>query len=87
MNHAHVNWCWREPNEHAFKSCSNLIQFCDCTAGVLTGTMIRIVGKIRERGGEVVFEGFGKFTLAEDLADIEDRTDIDLSSFPFLEGE
>ena len=47
-----------------------------------------MISDIRAKHGKdsVNLEGCGKFTLAEDLSDIEDITSIDLSHIASLEG-
>ena len=60
----------------------------DCyNTGVFTGKIIRLISDIRAKHGKdsVNLENCGKFTLAEDLADISDMTSIDLSSINSLD--
>ena len=46
-----------------------------------------MISDIRANGGTVNLGGCGKFTLADDLSDIQDMTHIDLSKIYSLEGE
>ena len=46
-----------------------------------------MISDIRAKGGTVDLRHCGKFTLAEDLSDIEDIKHIDLSGIGSLEGE
>ena len=46
-----------------------------------------MISRIRANGGTVNLNNCGKFTLADDLSDIQDITDIDLSDIDSLEGE
>ena len=57
-------------------------------AGVFTGKIIRMISDVRAKHGKDSFnlKSCGKFTLAEDLSDISDMTNIDLSSINSLEG-
>ena len=65
-----------------------LILFLFFSAGVFTGAIIRMISDIRAKHGtdSVDLRSCGKFTLAEDLSDIEDITSIDLSHIASLEG-
>ena len=70
---------------------SNLIPlflFLFFYAGVFTGAIIRMISDMRAKHGKdsVKLDDCGKFTLAEDLSDIEDIKSIDLSSINSLEG-
>ena len=70
---------------------SNLIPlflFLFFYAGVFTGAIIRMISDIRAKHGQdsINLRDCGKFTLAEDLSDIEDITSIDLSGINSLEG-
>ena len=60
----------------------------DHYTGVFTGKIIRLISDIRAKHGQdsVNLESCGKFTLAEDLSDISDTTNINLSSINSLEG-
>ena len=61
----------------------------DCyNTGVFTGKIIRLISDIRAKHGKdsVNLSNCGKFTLAEDLSDISDMTNIDLSRINSLEG-
>ena len=60
-------------------------------AGVFTGKIIRMISDIRAKHGQngkdsVKLYYCGKFTLAEDLSDISDMTNIDLSRINSLKG-
>ena len=46
-----------------------------------------MVSDIRASGGTVDLRDCGKFTLADDLSDIQDITHVDLSNINSLEGE
>ena len=46
-----------------------------------------MISDIRANGGTVNLNGCGKFTLADDLSDIQDITHIDLRDIDSLEGE
>ena len=46
-----------------------------------------MVSDIRANGGTVDLYSCGKFTLADDLSEIEDMTHIDLSDINSLRGE
>ena len=60
----------------------------DHDTGVFTGKIIRLISDIRAKHGKDSVSLFycGKFTLAEDLSDISDMTNINLSKIRFLEG-
>ena len=60
----------------------------DHDTGVFTGKIIRLISDIRAKHGKdsVNLSNCGKFTLAEDLSDISDMTNIDLSRINSLEG-
>ena len=70
---------------------SNLIPlflFLIFDAGVFTGAIIRMISDMHAKHGtdSVNLDNCGKFTLAEDLSDIEDITSIDLSNMDTLYG-
>ena len=50
-----------------------------------------MISRIRDNGGTVNLErhleACGKFTLADDLSDIQDITHVDLSNISSLEGD
>ena len=46
-----------------------------------------MISRIRANEGTVNLEYCGKFTLADDLSDIQDITHVDLSNIGSLEGE
>ena len=60
----------------------------DHYTGVFTGKIIRLISDIRAKHGKdsVNLSNCGKFTLAEDLSDISDMTNIDLCRINSLEG-
>ena len=60
----------------------------DHDTGVFTGKIIRLISDIHAKHGKdsVNLSNCGKFTLAEDLSDISDMTNIDLSGINSLEG-
>ena len=58
-------------------------------AGTFTGEIIRIISNIgcEDGKGAVQLDNCGRFVLADDLSDIADITNIDLSSISSLEGK
>jgi uncharacterized protein with ACT and thioredoxin-like domain len=58
-------------------------------AGIFTGEIIRIISKLRREHGKnaIQLNGCGRFVLADDLSDIADITDIDLSYIGSLSGK
>ena len=75
----------------ALEKCTQLtsVNLNKClVTGVFTGAIIRMISDIRAKHGQdsINLRDCGKFTLAEDLSDIEDITSIDLSGINSLEG-
>jgi len=64
------------------------LMLCFYFAGTFTGEFIRLISKIRREHGQgaVQLSGCGRFVLADDLSDIADISQIDLSSIGSLEG-
>ena len=63
--------------------------FDGCSSGIFTGSIIRMISNIRANGGTDTanLSNCGKFTLADDLSELQDITAIDLSYIDSLEGE